>query len=69
MTATPPPVDDRCTCIRARPARRLQGLVRRPPLEFYTLSAKSEIDGEMTPRAGLAASGPIFAVAAVRVPQ
>ncbi|MFO1112548.1 MAG: ABC-type transport auxiliary lipoprotein family protein [Rhodospirillales bacterium] len=31
-----------------------------PPLEFYTLSAKSEIDGEMTPRAGPAASGPIL---------
>ena len=40
-----------------------------PPLEFYTLSAKSEIDGEVTPRTGPAAGGPIFAVAAVRVPQ
>ena len=39
-----------------------------PPLQFYTLSAKSEMDGQAS-STGRPVGGPIFAVAAVRVPQ
>lgn len=39
------------------------------PLQFYTLSAKSEMDGTAASSTGHATGGPIFAVAAVRVPQ
>ncbi len=41
-----------------------------PPLEFYTLSATSGMNGQpVVGGARPASSGPIFAVAAVRVPQ
>lgn len=39
------------------------------PLQFYTLSTASGMDGTSAGPTGPASSGPIFAVAAVRVPQ